>query len=120
MALSKALRNEGLSLRINVDTAHCWLNEEDPLEMLRALRPSVQEFHFSNCVGDPANPLYDDRHLAFGEPGRMTHREMADILRALLLTCMAGPQHLSQARVHSDYEFLLREQGLANQFTPQR
>lgn len=36
------------------------------------------------------------------------------------LTCMAGPQRLSQARVHSDYEFLLQEQGLANQFTPQR
>lgn len=36
------------------------------------------------------------------------------------LTCMAGPQRMSQARVHADYAYLLQEQGLENQFTPQR
>lgn len=36
------------------------------------------------------------------------------------LTCMAGPKRLSRARVHSDYEYLLKDQGLENQFTPQR
>ncbi len=36
------------------------------------------------------------------------------------LTCMAGPKRLSQARVHADYEYLLEEQGLENQFTPHR
>ena len=36
------------------------------------------------------------------------------------LTCMAGPKRLSQARVHADYEYLLHEQGMENQFTPHR
>ncbi len=36
------------------------------------------------------------------------------------LTCMAGPKRLSQARVHHDYEYLLEEQGMENQFTPHR
>lgn len=34
------------------------------------------------------------------------------------LTCMAGPMRMSQARVHEDYEYLLSEQGMENQFTP--
>ncbi len=91
VALCDALRAEGLSLRINVDTAHCWLNKEDPLEMLQAVRPSVQEFHFCNCVTDPTDVRYGDRHLAFGEPGRMTQRTMADILRTLLSTGFLNP-----------------------------
>lgn len=36
------------------------------------------------------------------------------------LTCMAGPHRQSQARVHPDYEYLLQEQSLMNQFTPHR
>ena len=91
VALCDALRAEGLSLRINVDTAHCWLNEEDPLEMLQAVRPLVQEFHFCNCVTDPTDALYGDRHLAFGEPGRMTQRTMADMLRTILSTGFLNP-----------------------------
>ncbi len=83
VALCEALQKEGLTLYINVDTAHCWLNEEDPLEMLRAVQPFVQEYHFCNCVTDPADALYGDRHMLLGEPGRLTRPAMADMLRAL-------------------------------------
>ena len=34
------------------------------------------------------------------------------------LTFMAGPQRISQARVHQDYRYLLDEMDLGNQFTP--
>lgn len=34
------------------------------------------------------------------------------------LTLMAGPQRISLASVHPDYQYLLDEKGLANQFTP--
>jgi len=36
------------------------------------------------------------------------------------LTCMAGPKRMSQARVHKDYEYLLSDEGLENQFTPNK
>jgi 5-deoxy-glucuronate isomerase len=35
------------------------------------------------------------------------------------LTFMAGPQRISQARVHPDYRYLLDDQDMENQFTPE-
>lgn len=81
--LCQAMQKEGLTLYINVDTAHCWLNDEDPLEMLRAVRPFVREYHFCNCVTDPDDDLYGDLHMLMGEPGRMTLQEMAKMMEAL-------------------------------------
>lgn len=81
--LCRVLQEEGLTLYINVDTAHCWLNEEDPVAMLRAVQPFVQEYHFCNCVTDSSSELYGDRHMLLGEPGRMTQRTMAEMIKAL-------------------------------------
>ncbi len=90
--LTAALQEQGLSLYINVDTAHCWLNEEDPLEMLQALRPQVKEFHFCNCVTDPDSEEYGDKHMPLGEPGRMTHATMAQMIAQMKETGFLNPQ----------------------------
>ena len=90
--LAAALQEQGLPLYINVDTAHCWLNEEDPLEMLQALRPQVREFHFCNCVTDPDSEEYGDNHMLLGEPGRMTHATMARIIAQLTEIGFLNPQ----------------------------
>ena len=89
--LTAALQEQGLSLYINVDTAHCWLNEEDPLAMLQAV-PKVLEFHFCNCVTDPDSELYGDHHMPLGEPGRMTHATMARMIAQLKETGFLNKQ----------------------------
>ena len=89
--LTAALQEQGLSLYINVDTAHCWLNEEDPVAMLQAV-PKVLEFHFCNCVTDPDSELYGDHHMPLGEPGRMTHATMARMIAQLKETGFLNPQ----------------------------
>ena len=83
--LTAMLQEQGLTLYINIDTAHCWLNGEDPLEMLKAV-PQVQEFHFCNCVMDPDSELYGDNHMPLGEPGRMTQAVMARMIAQLIET----------------------------------
>ena len=83
LELSGVLQERGLTLFINVDTAHCWLNGEDPLAMLQAVQPLAKEFHFCNCVTDPADPLYGDRHMAFGRPGQMTPTALTQMLASL-------------------------------------
>ena len=90
--LTHILKEQGLTLYINVDTAHCWLNEEDPLEMLQALRPQVKEFHFCNCVTDPDSEEYGDKHMPLGEPGRMTHATMAQMIAQMKETDFLNPQ----------------------------
>ena len=89
--LTAALQEQGLSLYINVDTAHCWLNEEDPVAMLQAV-PKVLEFHFCNCVTDPDSELYGDHHMPLGEPGRMTHATMARMIAQLKETGFLNKQ----------------------------
>ena len=89
--LTAALQEQGLSLYINVDTAHCWLNEEDPVAMLQAV-PKVLEFHFCNCVTDPDSELYGDHHIPLGEPGRMTHATMARMIAQLKETGFLNKQ----------------------------
>ena len=75
----------------HVDTAHCWLNEEDPVAMLQAV-PKVLEFHFCNCVTDPDSELYGDHHMPLGEPGRMTHATMARMIAQLKETGFLNKQ----------------------------
>ena len=89
--LTAALQEQGLPLYINVDTAHCWLNEEDPVAMLQAV-PKVLEFHFCNCVTDPDSELYGDHHMPLGEPGRMTHATMGRMIAQLKETGFLNPR----------------------------
>jgi sugar phosphate isomerase/epimerase len=63
------LQQEGLDLWLCIDTAHAMLNNEDPIEALTLSLPYTAEFHFCNCVIDPADQLYGDYHIPFGEPG---------------------------------------------------
>jgi sugar phosphate isomerase/epimerase len=83
--LTAALQEQGLTLYVNIDTAHCWLNEEDPLEMLKAVS-QVQEFHFCNCVTDSDSELYGDNHMPLGEPGKMTQAAMTRMIAQLIET----------------------------------
>jgi sugar phosphate isomerase/epimerase len=63
------LQEEGLDLWLCIDTAHAMLNDEDPIEALNLALPYTAEFHFCNCVINPADQLYGDYHIPFGEPG---------------------------------------------------
>jgi sugar phosphate isomerase/epimerase len=69
VALCQAAASAGLRLWVCVDTAHALLNGEDPLAALALARPHLAEYHYCNCVLDPAHPLYGDWHLPFGPPG---------------------------------------------------
>lgn len=82
--LLNELTSRDLKLYINVDTAHIWLNSEDPISFLEAVRPNVKEFHFCNCVVDPNHSQFGDLHMEFGEPGLMTHKKMSQIIQELI------------------------------------
>lgn len=69
VAICQAAAREGLRLSVCVDTAHALLNGEDLRAALALAQPYLAEYHYCNCVLDPAHPLYGDWHLPFGPPG---------------------------------------------------
>lgn len=81
--LGQALATKNVSLNLILDTAHSWLNQEDPLATLQKIRSQVREFHFCNCVTDPAHKLYGDKHMALGEPGIVTPSALTQLVAAL-------------------------------------
>ena len=78
------LQQEGLDLWLCIDTAHAMLNDEDPIEALTLALPYTAEFHFCNCVIDPANQLYGDYHIPFGEPGILDVSGISMIMEKML------------------------------------
>jgi len=84
LALVEYVASKGQKLYINVDTAHVWLNNEDPIAFLESIRPYVHEFHFCNCVVDTSHELFGDKHIEFGEPGLMTYEMMHELLNKLV------------------------------------
>jgi len=71
VALCQAAAREARSVALWLcsDTAHTLLNGEDLLASLALAQPYLAEYHYCNCVLDPAHPLYGDWHLPFGLPG---------------------------------------------------
>jgi sugar phosphate isomerase/epimerase len=59
------------------------LNGEDPVAAVRLGMQYAPEFHFCNCVTDPAHPLFGDRHLPFGPPGVLDLVGIGALMRAL-------------------------------------
>ncbi len=57
------------NLSLCLDTAHILLNGEEPADGILAGADVITDFHFCNCITDPADPLYGDWHLPFGPPG---------------------------------------------------
>jgi len=81
VALCQAAAAEGVSLSVCVDTAHALLNGEDLLASLALARPYLAEYHYCNCVIDPAQPLYGDWHLPFGPPGVVDFAAIARLMQ---------------------------------------
>ena len=92
VALCQAAAGEGLSLSVCVDTAHALLNGEDLLASLALARPYLAEYHYCNCVLDPAHPLYGDWHLPFGPPGVVDVAAMARLMQESVTMGFFGPQ----------------------------
>ena len=69
-ALLESLHADGYPLSLTLDTAHVAEEGEDFASTLALLRPYCQHIHFANCVlGDPASPLYGDKHVGYEYPG---------------------------------------------------
>lgn len=69
LKICRELKKRKLHLYLCLDTAHLFLNREEPVEALRSAKDYTAEFHYCNCVVDPAHPLFGDRHIPFGDPG---------------------------------------------------
>lgn len=67
--ICRELKKRQLNLFLCLDTAHLFLNREDPVEALKSVKDYTVEFHYCNCVLDTSHPLFGDRHIPFGEPG---------------------------------------------------
>ena len=81
--LCQELEKGGKDIWINVDTAHLYLNEEDPIEAVEIAGLYVNEFHFCNCVTEPSHELFGDRHIPFGEPGVLGQNEINVLMQRL-------------------------------------
>ena len=88
--LCQTLAEKGHRLFLCLDTAHMFLNHENPIEFLRSGMEVVKEYHFCNCVTDQKHPLFGDRHLRFGSPGVMDVPFMGEILAEGLKTGFIG------------------------------
>jgi sugar phosphate isomerase/epimerase len=80
LELCKSAVQEGLDLRLCIDTAHMILNGEEPMDSLALAQQFVVEFHFCNCVLDTSHPLYGDHHLPFGPPGVVDFARMGQYM----------------------------------------
>jgi len=79
--ICEELKKGGLSLNLCLDTAHHFLNGEDPVEALKRVRDYTVEFHYCNCVVDTNHPLFGDRHIPFGEPGVLDIEGISRIMK---------------------------------------
>lgn len=83
MKICKTIREQGMNVYLCLDTAHAYLNGEDPVEVLQPIFDLVPEFHFCNCVTDNTHPLFGDRHIPFGQPGMLGEDTITTILQRL-------------------------------------
>lgn len=81
--ICKTVRAQGLNVYLCLDTAHAYLNGEDPVEALQRAFDFMSEFHFCNCVTDITDPLFGDRHIPFGQPGVLGEEVITGILQRL-------------------------------------
>jgi sugar phosphate isomerase/epimerase len=84
LAICERVEKEGSQLLLCLDTAHMYLNGEDPVTQVDKAGDRVREFHFCNCVTDESHELFGDRHLRFDQPGRMNTETMARTMKDLL------------------------------------
>jgi sugar phosphate isomerase/epimerase len=92
VALCEDAAREGLRLSVCVDTAHALLNGEDLLASLALARPYLAEYHYCNCVLDPAHPFYGDWHLPFGPPGVVDVAAIARLMQESMAIGFFGPE----------------------------
>lgn len=79
------------NLGVCLDTAHLLLNGESPAAGLLAGADLITDFHFCNCVTEPAHPLYGDWHMPFGPPGSVDVRAVADLMALAVGAGVLGP-----------------------------
>ncbi len=92
VALCHVAAQEGQRLSVCVDTAHALLNGEDLSVSLALALPYLAEYHYCNCVLDPAHPLYGDWHLPFGSPGVVDVAAIARLMRESMVFGFFGPE----------------------------
>ncbi|MFW0768062.1 sugar phosphate isomerase/epimerase family protein [Trabulsiella odontotermitis] len=78
------LRKDCPKLYLAWDSAHVALNEEDLAQSLRLAAPLISQLHLANAILDPKAEGYGDYHMKFGEPGFLTPRTAAEIVRTAL------------------------------------
>jgi sugar phosphate isomerase/epimerase len=83
LAICERVKEDGSELLLTLDTAHMYLNGEDPVAQVEKASDRVSEFHFCNCVTDPSHELFGDRHLRFDQPGRVNVETMARTMKDL-------------------------------------
>jgi len=83
LAICERVKEDGADLLLTLDTAHMYLNGEDPVAQVQKAGDRVSEFHFCNCVTDTDHELFGDRHLRFDQPGRVNVGTMARTMKNL-------------------------------------
>lgn len=105
-ALLEALHEEGYPLSLTLDTAHVAEEGENFVSALTQLRAYCNHIHFANCVlGDPASPLYGDKHVGYEYEGTAWGFGALDALLPSLQALYPGEEPL-----RIGLEVLCREQ----------
>jgi sugar phosphate isomerase/epimerase len=84
LTICRQVEEDGSNLRLTLDTAHMYLNGEDPVAQVEKAGDRVSEFHFCNCVTDTSHELFGDRHLRFDQPGRVNVETMGEAMKDLV------------------------------------
>jgi len=81
LKICEELSSNDLPVSLCLDTAHLFLNGEDPVYALQQAKNYTTEFHYCNCVVEPSHPLYGDRHIRFGQPGVLDIQGIGRIMK---------------------------------------
>jgi sugar phosphate isomerase/epimerase len=65
----KNLNENGLPLKLTMDTAHTTEEGENFMEAITEVKQFCNHIHFANCyIKNPKDPLYGDKHLGYEYP----------------------------------------------------
>ncbi len=94
LRLARMVKDDAPEFGFSVDLSHTPLIGETPEQAIIPIADHLATVDIGNCVLDPGDPLYGDKHPCFGYPGGVNGvAEVAEFLRVLLRVGFLNPAH---------------------------
>ena len=84
---------------LTLDTAHIALTFEDPVAAVKLCKPFCDHVHIANCVLDPADPLFGDKHPLFSYPNGAINDEQAQTMYSRICSMYEGEEFYVSAEM---------------------